>query len=133
MQKFVISSGNFTPNGFSGFTNKGVRIHIFTRQIESIGYTKDGEPIKYPFYCLAEKKDYDGRLDANKEKILNPDGTWGIKDRLTATAIFKTIDSMGQTFVDDATLELRINQMVNDAVSSYAVTTESVGALASAF
>lgn len=132
MQKFVISSGNFTPNGFSGFTNKGVRIHIFARQIESIGYTKDSV-ISYPFYCLAEKKDYDGRLDANKEKILNPDGSWGIKDRLTATAIFKTIEAMGQTFVDDATLEMRINQMVNQAVSSYAVTTESVVALAGAF
>ena len=135
MKKFVINNGSFSNGGnFSGYTAKGDRIHIFSRQMESLGITKgDNLKGKFPFYVLAEAKSYAGRVDADGKQILNADGTWGIKDRLTATAIFSTIESLGQAFVDDATLDARINQMINEAVSSYAVNSESVNALASAF
>lgn len=132
MRKFVINNGNFSVNGaFSGYTAKGERIHIFARQMESLGYSK-GDDIEYPFYVLAEEKSYAPRLDANGKPIPNADGTLGVTDRLTATAIFKTIEKLGQAFVDDATLDARIDAMVNDAVKSYKLDSASVGALANA-
>lgn len=135
MTKFVINNGNFSASGaFSGYTAKGDRVHIFARQMESIGITKgDDLKGKFPFYVLGEKKDYAGRVDASGAKILNADGSWGIKDRLTATAIFNTIEELGQAFVDEATLDARVNAMVNQAVKSYSLDSASVDALANAF
>lgn len=133
MTKFVINNGNFSANGaFSGYTAKGERIHIFARQMESLGYAK-GDAVVFPFYVLGEKKDYAGRVDATGKQILNADGTWGVKDRLTATAIFKSVEQLGQAYVDDATLDARIDAMVNAAVKSYSIDSASVGALANAF
>lgn len=133
MQKFVINNGNFSANGaFSGYTAKGERIHIFARQMESLGYSK-GDDIDYPFYVIAEKKSYAPRLDASGKPIANADGTLGVTDRLTATAIFKTIDKLGQAYIDDATLDARIDQMVNNAVQSFKLDASAVGALANTF
>jgi hypothetical protein len=133
MQKFVINNGNFTEKGFSAYTATGIRIFLHERQITALGYSKNDKPVQYPFYVLAEEKSYGARLDDNKQPIPNADGTFGITGRLTATAVFKTIEAMGQAFVDNATLEHRINKMVNDAVKSYDVNPESVASLASAF
>ena len=131
MKKFSINNGNFTNSGFSGYTSKGERIHIFARQMESLSYAK-GDAVKFPFYVLAEQKSYAPRLDASGNPIPNADGSFGIKDRLTATAIFKTVDELGQAFVDDATLDARVDAMVNDAVKSYKLDSASIGALANA-
>ncbi len=134
MKKFVINNGNFSANGaFSGYTAKGERIHIFARQMESLGINKgDDLKGKFPFYVLAKEKSYGARLDTNGKPIANADGTFGVKDRLTATAIFSTIEELGQAFVDDATLEARINAMVNEAVKTYSLDSASVSALANA-
>jgi hypothetical protein len=134
MTKFVINNGSFSNGGnFSGYTAKGDRIHIFSRQMESLGITKgDDLKGKFPFYVLAEAKSYAGRVDADGKQILNADGTWGVKDRLTATAIFSTIESLGQAFVEEKTLDARIDKMVNDAVKSYKLDSASVNELTNA-
>lgn len=134
MKKFVINNGSFSANGnFSGYTAKGERIHLFARQMESLGISKDDDlKGKFPFYCLAEEKSYPGRVDASGAKILNADGSWGVKDRLTATAVFNTIEALGQAFVDEKTLDARVDKMVNEAIKSYQLDSESIAALANA-
>jgi hypothetical protein len=133
MTKFVINNGNYSASGaFSGYTAKGERVHIFARQMESLGYAK-GDVVTFPFYVLGEEKSYAPRIGADGTPIANADGTFGVKDRLTATAIFKTVEALGQAYVDDATLDARINAMVNQAVKSYSLDSESIGALANAF
>lgn len=131
MKKFIINNGKFSDKAFSGYTAKGERIHVHARQMEALGFTK-GSEIAYPFYVIAEPKDYPARLDAAGQPIANADGTFGIKGRLTATAIFKSIDSLSQAFVDDATLDARVENAINAAIKSYKLDTKSVGQLESA-
>ena len=130
MQKFIINNGSFSAKGFSGYTAKGERIHIFERQMESIGIKKgDDLKGKLPFYVLAEPKSYGARLDDKGQPIPNADGSFGITNRLTCTAIFSSIDQLGQAFVEEKTLDARIDKMVNDAVASYKLDTAKVGEL----
>ena len=131
MKTYIVNNGNFSAKGFSGYTAKGERIHIFERQMESIGIKKgDDLKGKLPFYILAEPKSYGARLDEKGQPIPNADGSFGITNRLTATAIFSTIDQLGQAFVEEKTLDARIDKMVNDAVKSYKLDDASIDAMA---
>ena len=133
MKKFIINNGKFSDKAFSGYTAKGERIHVHARQMEALGFTKESEMKDvYPFYVIAEPKDYPARLDTAGQPIANADGTFGIKGRLTATAIFKSIDSLSQAFVDEATLDARVDNAINTAIKSYKLDTKSVGQLESA-
>jgi hypothetical protein len=131
MEKYTINNGNFTEKGFSGYTAKGERIHLFDRQLEAIGIKKgDNLEGKFPFYVLAEAKSYPPRMDSAGQPIPNADGTFGIKNRLTATSVFKSVEALGQVFIDEKTLDARINRMVNDAVKSFKLDDASINAMA---
>jgi hypothetical protein len=102
----VINNGQFSANGnFSGYTATGVRIHIYQRQMSAIGFDAD-EDVKYPFYALAKEKEItpfmaDGKTLSETKSI-----------RLTATAVFTTVDSLAAAKGEVVLVEAKVNSII---------------------
>lgn len=78
--------GQFSEKGnFSGYTAKGVRIHIPALMMSELGYDKDHKPTKtdFPLYACVVEREFD---------ILNDEDepTGGKFKRAQAGSIFKT-------------------------------------------
>ncbi len=102
----VINNGQFSANGnFSGYTATGVRVHIYQRQMSAIGFEVD-EDVKYPFYALAKEKEItpfmaDGKTLSETKSI-----------RLTATAVFTTVDALAAAKGEVVLVEAKVNSII---------------------
>ena len=102
----VINNGQFSANGnFSGYTATGVRVHIYQRQMSAIGFEAD-EDVKYPFYALAKEKEItpfeaDGKTLSETKSI-----------RLTATAVFTTVDALAAAKGEVVLVEAKVNSII---------------------
>ena len=102
----VINNGQFSVNGnFSGYTATGVRVHIYARQMSAIGWEAD-EDVKYPFYALAKEKEItpfeaDGKTLSETKSI-----------RLTATAVFTTVDALAAAKGEVVLVEAKVNSII---------------------
>lgn len=105
MQKFVITSGKWTSENFSGYTLFGERVHIFGHQMTGAGFSK--EHTTFPFVVVAEKKSYAARLDAEGKTVGLP-----ITDRLTATAVFANEDKFVEALATVQGFDERIEKKV---------------------
>ena len=129
-KNYVINNGSFTASGnFSGYTALGDRIHLFKRQMESLGWTKN-EEVKFPFYCIATIKQI-GKLDLNGNPLVDENGVAVTSDRLTALSAFKTRDEIKQAHADASLLDIEIAQEIRSQASSAGLTEESLRSLAS--
>lgn len=127
MKKLIINNGQFTANGnFTGYTAKGVQVHIFKRQMEALGFSSI-EKVKLPFFVIAEPKDYPARVDANGNPVGQP-----IIGRLTAMSVFATDAAIIDAFVQETTLDARIEKAVSDARKSYNLDNQQVEDLTNA-
>lgn len=131
MKNYVINNGQFTANGnFSGYTALGERVHIFKRQIESLGWSKP-EDVKFPFYTIGTNKEI-GQLDSNGKPLMNADGTPATANRLTALSAFKSREEIKQAHADSALLDIEIAQEIRTQASSAGLSEQAVNALANA-
>jgi hypothetical protein len=102
----VINNGQFSANGnFSGYTATGVRVHIYARQMSAIGWEADDD-VKYPFYALAKEKEItpfmaDGKTLSETKSI-----------RLTATAVFTTVDGLAAAKGEVVLVEAKVNSII---------------------
>jgi len=102
----VINNGQFSVNGnFSGYTATGVRVHIYARQMSAIGWEADDD-VKYPFYALAKEKEItpfmaDGKTLSETKSI-----------RLTATAVFTTVDALAAAKGEVVLVEAKVNSII---------------------
>jgi hypothetical protein len=102
----VINNGQFSVNGnFSGYTATGVRVHIYARQMSAIGWEADDD-VKYPFYALAKEKEItpfaaDGKTLSDTKSI-----------RLTATAVFTTVDALAAAKGEVVLVEAKVNSII---------------------
>lgn len=102
----VINNGQFSANGnFSGYTATGVRVHIYARQMSAIGWEADDD-VKYPFYALAKEKEItpfaaDGKTLSDTKSI-----------RLTATAVFTTVDALAAAKGEVVLVEAKVNSII---------------------
>jgi hypothetical protein len=102
----VINNGQFSANGnFSGYTATGVRVHIYQRQMSAIGWEADDD-VKYPFYALAKEKEItpfeaDGKTLSETKSI-----------RLTATAVFTTVDALAAAKGEVVLVEAKVNSII---------------------
>ena len=132
MNSYRIISGTFTAAGnFSGYTALGKRIHLFKRQMQSLGWSADSE-VKFPFYAIAEEKTI-GKLDANRQPVLDEQGNPVTDTRLTATAVFDSKDAITEACVEESTLGAEIKDSIAKAASSKGLTQEVVNQLVAAF
>lgn len=123
LKNISITSGNFTENGnFTGYNLLGERVHLYKRQMEQLGWTKN-EDVKFPFFAVATEKEYQ-RVDENGEAT---DETF---TRLTATSVFKDETTLINAHVGNASTEAKIAKAVATAMKAIALTDEQVEALA---
>lgn len=123
MKNLVINNGKFSTAGnFSGYTALGERVHIYKRQMETLGWTKD-EEVKAPFFVIAENKDID-TVDAN--------GVVTKTDvRLTALSVFKTREEIKQAHADSAFLDIEVKQAVAEQASKSGLSQSAIDSLLS--
>lgn len=133
-QKLTVNNGNFTAQGnFRGYTALGKSVHIYKRQMESLGIKFDEanrpeNDVKLPFYCLAEEKSYSNKLDANGQPTVGPDGKTGFS-RLTALSVFTSVDSLGTAVAEEFTLEGQVQNIVREKASNAGLTENAIDAL----
>ena len=132
MNSLRIISGAFTAAGnFSGYTALGKRVHIFKRQMATLGFTEDGN-VKFPFYVIAEEKTI-GQLDSNNQPVVDGSGNPVTNLRLTATATFLTKEDITDACVEEVTLGADIKAEIAKVASSRGLSQATVESLASAF
>lgn len=120
-KNYVINNGSFTANGnFSGYTALGERVHIFKRQMESLGWTSN-EQVNFPFFAIGTMKQIN-QLDASGAVV-------GTSDRLTALSAFKTKEDIKQAHVDSKLLDIEIQQEINAQASSAGLSEAAVNSL----
>jgi len=133
-QELRINNGQFTAQGnFTGYTALGKSVHIYKRQMESLGVkfdesNKPVEDVKLPFYCLAEEKSFSNKLGADGKPIVSPDGTTGFK-RVTALSVFNTDESLGEAIAEEFTLKGKIQNIVREKASNAGLTESAIDAL----
>jgi len=102
----VINNGQFSANGnFSGYTATGIRVHIYARQMSALNWEAD-EDVKFPFYALAKEKEITPYLADGK----TPSDTKAI--RLTATAVFLTVDALAAAKGEEVLVEVKVNTII---------------------
>lgn len=118
-QLLVINNGAFTKAGnFRGYTATGKDVHIFPRQLESIGITKDTK-IDFPLYALAMDKTYGARLDKDGNPVAYADGSFTMTRR-TALSVFKSRADIKSAISEERTLAMEIDHEVNEFAKSLA-------------
>ena len=111
MKNLVINNGAFTAAGnFTGYTALGERVHIFGRQMESIGIKKDDKPT-FPLFVIADLKTIN-KVDAEG----NP--TEETAQRLTALSVFAKKEELIQAHVDSNMLNVEVAKTVKSQASS---------------
>jgi len=123
MKNLVINNGNFSTAGnFSGYTALGEKVHIYKRQMETLGWSSDDD-VKTPFFVIAENKNID-TIDAN--------GVVTKTDvRLTALSVFKTRDEIKQAHADSAFLDIEVKQAVAEQASKSGLSQSAIDSLLS--
>lgn len=128
-KNYVINNGSFTTAGnFSGYTALGERVHIYSRQMQALGWSKDAD-VKFPFYVIGTMKQV-GQLDANGKTVV--DATTGVaitSERLTALSAFKTRDEIKQAHADASLLDIEIAQEIRSQASAAGLTEQVVNNL----
>lgn len=131
MQNLVINAGNFSANGnFSGYTATGLRVHIYGRQLETLGYKKQ-EDVKFPLFVSAVEKTYGARLDEQGNEVPYADGSLTMT-RLTATAVFKTQEEGVAANIADKTYAIEIANGVKKAYDLAGISQTDLKALVDA-
>jgi hypothetical protein len=115
----VINNGQFTAVGnFTGYTATGLRVHIYQRQMSSIGW-EDIEDVKFPFYCLATEKEItpflaDGKTPGEKT------------NRLTATSVFLTVDALAEAKGESVLVEAKVNTIIAKQAAAAGLTEDTI-------
>ena len=122
MKNLVINNGAFTAAGnFTGYTALGERVHIFGRQMESIGIKKDDKPT-FPLFVIADLKTIN-KVDAEG----NP--TEETAQRLTALSVFAKKEELIQAHVDSNMLNVEVAKTVKSQASSAGLGEAEIAAL----
>ena len=136
MNTLAIVSGNFSSGekaqgNYTGYTALGKKVFIFKRQMESLGWSSN-EDIQYPFYAVAEEKTI-GKLDANRNPMLDEAGNPVTTQRLQATSVFTTKDAIINACVEEYTLGAEIKEQVAKVGKSKGLSDAVVNSLQAAF
>lgn len=125
MKNLSINNGTFSAAGnFSGYNTVGVRVHIYKRQMDAMGWTSV-EDIEFPFYCIADNK-----IVQSQDENGAPVGE--ASERLTALSVFKTKKEMTQAHVDNATLDMEIKKSIADEAAKVGLDQVSIESLMAA-
>jgi hypothetical protein len=125
MKNYVINNGSFTAAGnFSGYTALGERVHIYARQMDSLGWTTN-EDVKdnLPFFCIGALKEINN-IDANGAVI-------STDQRLTALSVFKTRQDITNAHTESAFLDVEIKKSIAEEASKVGLSETAIESLLS--
>jgi len=121
MKNYVINNGSFTAAGnFSGYTALGERVHIFGRQMESLGWTSLDE-VSFPFYAIGDVKQIDN-VDENGAVISST-------DRLTALSVFKSKADIVSAHAESAFLDVEIKKSIAEEAAKVGLSEAAIESL----
>lgn len=123
MKNFVINNGSFTAAGnFSGYTALGERVHIYGRQMESLGWSGNNDVV-FPFYAIGALKEINN---------IDKDGTVISTDqRLTALSVFKTRQDITSAHTESAFLDVEIKKSIAEEASKVGLSEAAIESLLS--
>lgn len=131
MKNYVINNGSFTASGnFSGYTALGERVHIYGRQMQALGWSKQDD-VKFPFYVIGTTKQI-GQLGPDGKPVTDANGVALTSDRLTALSAFKSREEIKQAHADNALLDIEIAQEIRTQASTAGLSESAISALANA-
>ena len=121
MKNFVINNGSFTAAGnFSGYTALGERVHVYGRQMESLGWSGNNDVV-FPFYAIGALKEINN---------IDKDGTVISTDqRLTALSVFKTRQDITNAHTESAFLDVEIKKSIAEEASKVGLSESAIESL----
>ena len=121
MKNYVINNGSFTAAGnFSGYTALGERVHIYGRQMESLGWSGNNDVV-FPFYTIGALKEINN---------IDKDGTIVSTDqRLTALSVFKTRQDITSAHTESAFLDVEIKKSIAEEASKVGLSEAAIESL----
>ena len=137
MKNYIITSGQLTAQGnLTGYTSKGIRIHVFARQLNALGLTKDSlekTPISpsNPLFCIADEKSYNAKKDDQGNPIPFEDGSTTMV-RLTALSIFQKKEQLISAHAEESLLDAEITHEINTLATARGLTSDAVAQMANA-
>jgi hypothetical protein len=121
MKNYVINNGSFTAAGnFSGYTALGERVHIFARQMESLGWSSVDE-VGFPFYAIGDVKQIDN-VDENGVVLSS-------SSRLTALSVFKSKTDIVNAHAESAFLDVEIKQSISEQAAKVGLSQSAIDSL----
>ena len=121
MKNYVINNGSFTAAGnFSGYTALGERVHIFARQMESLGWSSVDE-VGFPFYAIGDVKQIDN-VDENGVVLSS-------SSRLTALSVFKSKNDIVNANAESAFLDVEIKQSISQQAAKVGLSQSAIDSL----
>jgi hypothetical protein len=123
MKNYVINNGSFTAAGnFSGYTALGERVHIYGRQMDSLGWSGNND-VAFPFYVIGALKEINN-IDANGVVI-------STDQRLTALSVFKTRQDITNAHTESAFLDVEIKKSIAEEASKVGLSETAIESLLS--
>lgn len=115
----VIKNGHFTSVGnFAGYTSTGVRVHIKKRQMAAYNW-EEKEDVVFPFYSLATEEEIT-TFDANGKPVAEK-----VK-RLTATAVFMTVDQLAEAKGEVVLVEAKVTKLIAEQAVEAGLSEETI-------
>lgn len=128
MKSLKIVKANFTPAGNAYFVDKGKKSYFCPKAVlVENGWTKS-EDITFPLYCNVDEFEYNN-VDADKNPILNADGTPSKFTRVDIVDAFKSAQELADDYADDYALEILKAQAVKSTAVTAGLSQASVDAL----
>jgi hypothetical protein len=124
MKNYVINNGSFTAAGnFSGYTALGERVHIYSRQMESLGWSGNND-VAFPFYAIGALKEINN-IDKDGAII-------SVDQRLTALSVFKTRQDITAAHTESAFLDVEIKKSISEEAAKVGLSESAIESLLAA-
>ena len=101
----------------------GERVHIYGRQVESLGWTSNNDVV-FPFYAIGALKEINN---------IDKDGVVISTDqRLTALSVFKTRQDITSAHTESAFLDVEIKKSISEEAAKVGLSESAIESLLSA-
>ena len=128
MKSIKIVKANFTPAGNAYFVDKAKDSYFCPKALLVENKWTTAEDITFPLYCNVNTFTYNN-VDADKNPILNADGTNSTFTRTDIIDAFTTAQALADDYADDFALDILKAQAVKSTAVSAGLSQVNVDAL----
>ena len=128
MKSLKIVKANFTPAGNAYFVDKAKQSYFCPKAVLVENSWTKAEDITFPLYCNVDTFTY-SNVDADKNPILNADGTPSKFTRTDIVEAFASAQLLADDYADDFALEILKAQAVKATATSAGLSQANVDQL----